>query len=66
VGYKIKEIRESRDMTQEELAEKSGVSRVTISGLENGTERNTTSKTLVKIAAALGVTVDQIFFTQAV
>lgn len=66
MGYKIKEIRESRDMTQEELAEKSGVSRVTISGLENGTERNTTSKTLVKIASALGVTVDQIFFMEAV
>lgn len=66
MGYKIKEIREARAMTQEELAEKSGISRVTISGLENGTERNTTSKTLVRIASALGVTVDQIFFTETV
>lgn len=62
MGYRIKEIREAKNMTQEELSEKSGISRVTISGLENGTERNTTSKTLVKIAAALGVTIDQIFF----
>ena len=61
MGYKIKEIRESLDMTQEELAEKSGISRVTISGLENGTERNTMSKTLIKIANALGVSLDQIF-----
>lgn len=66
MGYKIKEMREAKDMTQEELAEKSGVSRVTISGLENGTERNTTSKTLVKIARALDCTVEQIFFADAV
>lgn len=66
MGYKIKEIREAKSMTQEELAEKSGISRATISGLENGTERNTTSKTLVKIATALGVTIDQIFFAEAV
>ena len=66
MGYKIKEMREAQDMTQEELSEKSGISRVTISGLENGTERNTTSKTLLKIARALGCTVDQIFFADAV
>ena len=53
-------------ITQEELAEKSGVSRVTISGLENGTERNTMSKTLIKLANALGTTVDQIFYTENV
>lgn len=66
MGYKIKEMRDAKGMTQEELSEKSGVSRVTISGLENGTERNTTSKTLVKIARALDCTVDQIFFTDTV
>ena len=31
MGYKIKELREAMKMTQEELAEKSGVSRGTIS-----------------------------------
>ena len=66
MGYKIKEMREAQGMTQEELSDKSGVSRVTISGLENGTERNTTSKTLVKIARALDCTVDQIFFADGV
>lgn len=66
MGYKIKEMRESMGITQEELAEKSGVSRVTISGLENGTERNTMSKTLIKLANALGTTVDQIFYTENV
>lgn len=62
MGYKIKEKRKEKKMTQEELAAKSGVSRATISGLENGTVRATSSKTLVKLARALDTTVDQIFF----
>lgn len=62
MGYCIKKTREAKNMTQEELAEKSGVSRGTISALENGTMRTTTTKTLVKIAQALETTVDKIFF----
>ena len=61
MGYKIKDIREAMGLTQEQLAEKSGVSRTIISGLENGTARATTTKTLLKIASALDTTVDQIF-----
>ena len=66
MGYKIKELREAMKMTQEELAEKTGVSRGTISALENGIDRTTTSKTLVKLAQALDTTVDRIFFTKGV
>ena len=66
MGYMIKELREAMKMTQEELAEKSGVSRGTISALENGIDRTTTSKTLVKLAQALDTTVDRIFFTKGV
>ena len=66
MGYKIKELREAMKMTQEELAEKSGVCRGTISALENGIDRTTTSKTLVKLAQALDTTVDRIFFTKGV
>lgn len=66
MGYKIKEVREVRKMTQEELAEKSGVSRGTISALENGSVRTTTTKTLFKLAKALGTSVDQIFFAESV
>lgn len=65
MGYKIKEVRESLNMTQEELAEKSGVSRGTISALENG-DPTTTSKTLVNLAKAMGVSVDRIFYTEDV
>lgn len=66
MGYKIKEKRKALKMSQEELSEKSGVSRATISGLENGTVRATSSKTLLRLAKALGTTVDQIFFQEDV
>ena len=66
MGYRIRELREAMKMTQEELADKSGVSRGTISALENGSMRNTTSKTLLKLAQALNTSVDLIFFTETV
>lgn len=66
MGYRIKEEREKRNMTQEQLAEESGVSRGTISALENGTSRATTTKTLSSIAKALGVSIESLFFTQGV
>ena len=61
MGYKIRELREQLKMTQEELADKSGVCRSTISALENDTAKATTTKTLVKLAKALDSTVDQLF-----
>lgn len=66
MGYKIKHFREERAMTQEELAQKSGVSRGTISALENEESKNATTSTLMKLASALGVTLDELFFTQGV
>ena len=66
MGYKIKEVREARKMTQEELADKSGVNRGTISALETGSIRTTTTKTLVRLSRALGVSVDQIFYADCV
>lgn len=62
MGYRIKELREALKMTQAELAEKSGISRGTISALEQNTVRETTTKTLVSIAKALDSTVDQLFY----
>lgn len=66
MGYKIKEAREAANMTQEQLAKKSGVCRQTIIALESGTDKVATTSTLVKIATALDTTVDQIFFTKTV
>ena len=66
MGYKVKEVRELAHMTQEELAKKSGVSRGTISAIENDPDKETTTKTLTKIAFALGTTVEEIFFGKGV
>ena len=62
MGYRIKEAREEAGMTQDELANKSGVSRSIINGLETGRSTVTTNVTLLKIAKALGKKVADIFF----
>lgn len=62
--FRIKEIREKKKMSQEELAIKSGVSRAIISNLESGTFINTTALTIIKIAKALEVKVSDIFFDE--
>lgn len=62
MGFKIKERREALRMTQEELAQKSGVSRQTISSIETGKYENVLVGTLAAIATALGTTVDKIFY----
>lgn len=54
---KIRQIREKRGMSQEELSRESGVSRATISGLETNPDAVTTTETLQKLAAALRVKV---------
>jgi len=59
---KLKETREEQGMSQEELAEKSKVSRTTISELETEKKEVTTNITLEKIASALGLKVSDIFF----
>lgn len=53
IGKKVKDLRESKNFTTIELAEKSGVAQSTISQIENG-KRNPSSHTLSKLAEALG------------
>ena len=59
---RVKEFREKLGWTQEELAEKSGVSRTTISGFENELIEITTNTTMDKIAKALGKKTKTVFF----
>ena len=59
--YRIRECREAQHLSQQALAEKSGVSRATISGLESGTIQVTTTETLLKLASALNTKVSDIF-----
>lgn len=59
---RVKEYREKAKMTQEELAEKSEVSRNTISSLETGANTNVTYEIMERIAKALNKKVATIFF----
>lgn len=58
VGTRIQEARMKVGMTQEALAAKSGVSRVSISRYEAGLVEKPSTKALEKIANALGVATD--------
>lgn len=59
LGDNIKSLRISKDMTQEELAKKSGVNRVSIGNYERG-DREPNINTLIKIANALNVSVTEL------
>ena len=64
VNNKVKEKREKQKITQEELAIKSGVSRTTISDLENQKDVNITNATMKKIAVdGLQSSVMDVFFS---
>ena len=65
MGEKIRQIREQLRMSQEELAEKSHISRQTISAIESGKATSVMTGTLEAIAKALGVSV-HIFFETSV
>lgn len=53
--------RKYRGMTQEELAKRTGLTRQTVSKIENDMT-STTVKTLLKISDALGVHIEALFF----
>ncbi len=56
---RLRTLRRLRAMSQEELAEASGVGRATISRIERG-ETGAHGRTLRKLAAALGVDVEEL------
>lgn len=61
---KIREIRESHGMTQQELADKAHCSRQYINMLEKHDRINVSSKKLLCIANALNVKVDDLIFLE--
>lgn len=61
---RLRQFREEKGWTQGQLSEKSGVSRVTICGIENGKIQVAKTDTLVKLADALGKTISAVFFSQ--
>ena len=65
MGEKLKNLRKTLRMSQEELAEQAGVSRQTISAIEAGMTSSVRTGTLEAIAKAVGVSVSY-FFTDDV
>lgn len=63
MGSNVAEVRKRRGMSQEALSKKSGVSRATIARLESGEDFDVMASTLLKIAKALGTSVDKLFYT---
>jgi len=59
VGKRIKQMREAKNMTQDELADKSGVHRVTIAKYET-MDIGMTLESAKRIADALGCTIDDL------
>ena len=55
IGLRIALAREALKMTQEELADKAELSRVTINRIENGRTNGMSTRTLLRLANALQV-----------
>lgn len=62
IGDNIRRIRESMKISQQELAERSEVSKAQISRLETGSQNNPQIQTLVAISTALGMTLEETVF----
>jgi transcriptional regulator with XRE-family HTH domain len=58
VGEQIQKIRKAKDLTQDELAKLAEIPYTTLAKIESGMVKNPTIKTLVKIANALKVSLD--------
>jgi len=59
-GHRVRELRETRGLSQEGLAFRAGVHRTYLGGIERG-ERNPALKNIAAIAEALGVTLSELF-----
>ena len=58
-GLRLKALRKEKGLSQEELAERSGLNRPYISGIEQG-KRNVSLEVMEKLADALGVGIGEL------
>jgi transcriptional regulator with XRE-family HTH domain len=63
LSLELERTREERELTVEELAEKSGISATTIRAVERGTWESR-GDTVAKLARALGLTFDEVWRLQ--
>ena len=60
LAKRVKEFRNQKGWSQQKLAEKTGLSFNTITKIEQGVGNSPTLKTLLKLADAFGVTLDEL------
>jgi transcriptional regulator with XRE-family HTH domain len=63
MGERIRKRRQELRLSQQDLADQSGVSRPTIATLESGVRTTTTTDTIRALARALGISVDYLIGT---
>lgn len=61
IKNRLKEFREECGISQEKLSEMSGLSRTTLSKIENNEEVSVNTRTIVKLAEVLHVNPSEIF-----
>jgi transcriptional regulator with XRE-family HTH domain len=60
LGWRVRQLRESKGWTQEILASRAGLDRSYVAGIEAGL-RNPSTRALAKLARSLGVTLSGLF-----
>lgn len=60
IGENLKSFRRKKGWSQQKLAEAAGLSYVTITKIEQGRAKKPTIQSMVKLADALGVTLDEL------
>ena len=60
LGWRLRQLRESKGWTQETLASRAALDRSYVAGIEAGL-RNPSTKALAKLARALGVSLSTLF-----
>lgn len=61
VKNRLKEVRKDRGISRLKLSEMSGISRTTLTKIENNEEVNVNTRTIAKLAEVLGVKPSEIF-----
>ena len=59
-GKRVRELRQAKGLSQEELAHRAGVHRTYLGGIERG-ERNPALRNIAALAEALGLTLEELF-----
>lgn len=61
IKNRLKKLREERGLSQEKLSEMSGISRTTLSKIENNEEVSVNTRTIAKLAEVFNVNPSEIF-----